>query len=31
METADKILLDAGGVELPPEPILMTSVTVANP
>jgi len=31
METADKIVVDAKGVELPPDPVLMTSVTVANP
>ena len=31
METADKILVAANGVELPPDPVLMNSVTVANP
>ncbi len=31
METADKIVVEAKGVELPPDPVIMTSVTVANP
>jgi len=31
METADAIASAAGGVELPTKPVIMTSVTVANP
>ena len=31
METADAITAAAGGVELPADPVEMTSVTVANP
>ena len=31
MDSADKILVAAGGEELPADPVLMSSVTVANP